>query len=64
MSFLLTFFVVLATMVAVAMFSVRKFFLTNGAAGYVFVAFNWSLLILASVVFALLIKWIESSLAA
>ena len=59
MSFLLTFLIVLATSVALAMLSVRKFFLTNDAAGYVFVAINWGLLFIATAIFTLLIKLIE-----
>ena len=60
MSFLLTFLIVLASTVAFAMVSVRKFLLTNDAAGYVFVAINWTLLFVATAIFALLIKLIES----
>lgn len=59
MSFLFTYLIVLATAVVFAMASVRKFFLTNDAAGYVFVAINWALLLVATAMFALLIKLIE-----
>ena len=60
MSFLLTFLIVLATAVVVVMVSVRKFFMTSDAAGYVFVAINWALLFAATALFVLLIKLVES----
>ncbi len=62
MSFVLTFLIVLATAVAFALVSVRRFFLTNDAAGYVFVAINWTLLFAATAIFTLLIKLLESYL--
>lgn len=63
MSFLLTFLIALATAAALAMVSVRKFFLTSDAAGYVFVAINWAVLFVATAIFALLIKLIGSFFA-
>ena len=60
MSFLLTFLIAFATTVALVMVSVRKFFLTSDSAGIVFVAINWALLIVATAIFALFVKWIES----
>lgn len=62
MSFFLTFLIVLATAAAVAMVSVRKFFMTNDAAGYVFVAINWALLFAAAALFALILRLIGSFL--
>ena len=63
MSFWLTFLIVLAAAVALAMVSVRKFFLTNDAAGYVFVAINWTLLLVATAIFALLLQLVEKFIA-
>jgi|GEM_PF-6609465 len=60
MSFLLTFLIVLATAATLAMVSARKFFLTNDAAGYVFVAINWAVLFAATALFALLLKLIKN----
>ena len=60
MSFLLTFLIGFATSVAVAMTSVREFFMTSDAAGYAFVAINCSLLLVATALFALLLKLIEN----
>lgn len=62
MSYLLTLLIVLAMMLAATLLSVRKYFLTSETAGYVFVAINWSLMFIVTVIVVLLIKLIGNLL--
>lgn len=59
MSFLLTFVVVLATMVALAMAAVRRYFLTSDSGAYVFVALNWALLLVLTIFLTFIVKSAE-----
>jgi hypothetical protein len=59
MTFLFTFVAVLATAATLALASMRRFFLTSDAGAYVFVAINWSLLLVAAAAFALFIQLIQ-----
>ena len=56
MSLTLTYLVVLATLLVTGSLAVRKFFMTNRSAGYVYISISWLILGVATAVFVLLVK--------
>lgn len=63
MSFLMTYVVVFVMMSTAALLTVRRLFLASEMGGYVLVAFNWGLLMIATAIFALLIQAVERMLS-
>ena len=58
MSYMITYLIVLAMVLVATNLAVRKFFLTNDSAGYVFMAINWVILGLAAALFVWVVKLI------
>ncbi len=54
MEFAIIYLVVLTAMAVSGFLAVKKFFLTDSSAGYVFMALNWAILISATIAFVFL----------
>ena len=58
MSFVITYLIVFAILLTTGLLTVRRFFVTTTAGGYVFVAINWFFLAVISAFAVLLLEYL------